>query len=262
VGVSSRPRNHNKDDTTPIRKVKMTLTTESSPDLHGLGTTKPEIHCSAGQSPEQVEELLDKNKEIPQVLPQARAVDELPVLRNEDVRKQQIEEIKEDIGFAKKHYSSSSREKEVEAIKSDLRWYENVPGKLSYDGEIDWYSPDIRLRAAKADFDAACNDVCPEWRALAGLCQADSIVEREPVVLEIMESIKALIYQRVPTLTAEWGGDCWNKHLMLNGARTSICGVSIKAAYEGLKGIASEIEAARSVTELVVNRVTSLFAMT
>lgn len=270
----------------------------------GLGVTKPEIHCSAGQTPEQVKELLHSEtpdgkaqEEEKQILAEAEAIldKELPGWRDDpekakEAREQRTEGLRAEREKAKKeqvevltkeaermfkeaaakgcsytysrHMGSDKWRQEVDEIKSDLRWYENVPGKLSYEDEAhndSQYQPDIRPRS-KSRFDGQCHEVCADWRALAGLCPSDEIVEKEPVVMEIMESIKVLISQRVPGLTAEWGGDCWNKSLMLNGAKTSVCGVGVKQAYEGLKGIASEIEAAKSVTELVVNRVTSLFA--
>jgi len=269
----------------------------------GLGVTQPEIHCSAGQTPEQVKELLHgetpegrAEEEEQELLKQAEELlDKEDAKWREDANADQIRfdmvgNLKAEKERAKKaeaevltkeaermfkeaaakgcsytysrHMGSDKWRQEVDEIKSNLRWYENVPGKLSYEDEVSPSyvdQPDIRPRS-RSRFDGQCHEVCADWRALAGLCPSDEIVEKEPVVLEIMESIKVLISQRVPGLTAEWGGDCWNKSLMLNGAKTSVCGVGIKQAYEGLKGIASEIEAAKSVTELVVNRVTSLFA--
>lgn len=262
-----------------------------------IGATVPEVYCFAGQTPEEVKAkagISDTPKPPPNPLtPEGAAELNAAAARvneaiGQDAEVKRAEAIldKEKPGWrdeaqekadilleAKQQEFRDERKKKSEEDLKQIKDFlgkagklevedKNPDGKLSYDNENSaFHQPDLRAHRGRfGSVDNGACDILPEWRALAGLCPKEDIVEHEPVVLEVMESIVVLIGQRCPSLNAEWGGSCWNKHLLLNGGKTAVSSVSLKHAFDALKAIATEMEAAKAVTELVVNRVTALFS--
>lgn len=146
-----------------------------SPYTDGLGQTTPQVHCSPGQTPEEVQELLDAPKkraeaESQRLKQEAEArldkdapgwrenktqieldqflMDTVKLIKDEErqkqqarlqaianewcvrfpwdrARKEEIEEIKDDIEFSEKWKMGKTTEHEE--IKKNLRWWENAP---------------------------------------------------------------------------------------------------------------------------------------
>lgn len=197
----------------------------------GLGKVEPEIVVLAGQSIEEVKDLLNEDP----VFFKDREV-ECGVKQQTD----QVEKAKECLNKASKV-------------------------KLTFDDASGDYAPHVRdinleygRKEIKKDFNlfhqwrrlASVGEVCIDQR----ICLPDDLGPTQ----ELMSNILIKINSKFPNLKATWEEE-WNPCLLIQGCKTQISMMSISSANTGLKNLVDEPTAHHIISDIILKKLESLF---
>lgn len=201
----------------------------------GMGNIKPEVYTFAEQSKDEVLKMFKAANKAESLFSKA-----YKLKREEEAR------LRQNLGG----------ELKVEDRKQGCPLlYEDAPA-----------CDDIKLSEYKPLGSSSCRDYSREdagtlalWRKLSGVRPQENL-EAAKKIPTIMDTILMLCKRKFTSgLTVEWSDEGWNRCLVINNAKTKIRADDLVAAWEGLKHVTDEDDAARIVSDVIVKKLERLF---
>jgi len=198
----------------------------------GMGNVKPEVYTFAEQSKDEVLKMF-------------KAADK-------------VESIFSKLKRGEERYKKLGGELKTEDRASGCGLlYDDAPA--CDDIKLSEYKQYNRVSCGYTDCSKEDASTLALWRKLSGVRPQENL-EAAKKIPTIMDTILMLCKRKFTSgLTVEWSDEGWNRCLVINNARTKIRADDLVAAWEGLKNVTDEDDAARIVADVIVKKLERLF---